>query len=466
MKTRFCPSPTGFIHLGNARTALFNYLLAKRDQAVFLFRVEDTDRARFQPEFDVALQEDMQWLGLNWDEGPGIEDENSPYYQSQRQAIYDEYYERLESVGMAYPCFCSDEELALVRRLQQARGKPPRYNGACRHLRSEQIEERRAQGLMPSLRFRVDEDQEVIFHDWVRGEQRFKTNDIGDFIIRRANGTASFMFCNAIDDALMGVTHALRGEDHLTNTPRQILILQALGLTPPHYGHISLIVASDGSPLSKRTGSRSIRELRDSGYLPIAVNNYMARLGHYYSQEQFMSLDELAQHFNIDSLSRSPAKFNVQQLHYWQKEAVMRLDFSAFVEWAARDLLSHVPESARPRFIDAVQPNVMFPEEVASWAKICFSDEPLIFSEEDLAVLKSTSADYFSIAKASYMQHSGDYHAVIDALKNQLGLKGKALFQPLRLALTGLAHGPELAKFMALMPESLVINRLARNFHA
>jgi glutamyl-tRNA synthetase len=466
MKTRFCPSPTGFIHLGNARTALFNYLLAKRDQAVFLFRVEDTDRARFQPEFDLALQEDMQWLGLNWDEGPGIEDENSPYYQSQRQAIYDEYYERLESVGMAYPCFCSDEELALVRRLQQARGQPPRYNGACRHLSSEQIAEKRAQGLMPSLRFRVDEDQEVVFHDWVRGEQRFKTNDIGDFIIRRANGTASFMFCNAIDDALMGVTHALRGEDHLTNTPRQILILQALGLNPPHYGHISLIVAADGSPLSKRTGSRSIRELRENGYLPIAVNNYMARLGHYYSQEQFMSLDELAQHFNIDSLSRSPAKFNLQQLHYWQKEAVMRLDFLAFLEWVGKAHMGLVPESARAAFVDAVQPNVMFPEEVAAWASICFSDEALIVSAEDLVVLKATDLAYFDLAKHTYLQARGDYHAVIDALKNQFGLKGKALFQPLRLALTGLAHGPELAKFMALMPESLVINRLSRNFHA
>lgn len=465
MKTRFCPSPTGFIHLGNARTALFNYLLAHGREATFLLRIEDTDRERFQPEFDSSLQQDLQWLGLHWDEGPGIDDDLAPYYQSERQPIYDEYYERLITTKSAYPCFCSDDELALARRIQLSRGKPPRYSGTCRSLTAEEIQQKLAEGQKPTLRFRVDDNQEVVFHDWVRGEQRFNSSDIGDFIIRRANGTASFMFCNAIDDALMGVTHALRGEDHLTNTPRQILILQALGLTPPHYGHISLILAADGSPLSKRTGSRSIRELRADGYLPIAVNNYMARLGHHYPNEAFMTLSELAEQFTLDSLSKSPAKFNPQQLDYWQKEAVMRLSSAEFLQWAGAEALEAVPSDQQAAFIDAVQANVMFPSEVGFWARVCFAEAPLELAAPEAEVLAAAGPDYFSAAAAAYSAHPGNYAAIVAELKDQLGLKGKALFQPLRIALTGIAHGPELAKFLALMPAELVKQRLSRVSH-
>src|SRR3990167_7496803 len=459
MKTRFCPSPSGYIHLGNARTALFNYLHAHAQKGRFLFRVEDTDQERFKPEYDEALQADLHWLGLTWDEGPGKEDDQAPYYQSQRQAIYNDYYQRLESMGAAYPCFCSEEKLALMRKVQRSSGQPPRYTGVCRSLTPQEKADKMASGLKPTLRFRVEDHQEVVFHDLARGEQRFKTDDIGDFIIRRGNGMPSFMFCNAIDDALMGVTQAMRGEDHLTNTPRQILILQTLGLLPPTYGHISLIVGADGSPLSKRHGSRSIRELRQAGFLPAALNNYMARLGHYYPNEAFMSLEQLAQKFKMDSLSKSPAKFNLPQLYYWQKEAVTRLTADEFWQWAGPEVVRQIPVEKRALFVATVQSNVMFPEDVALWASICFQDQPLGFAEEEQKILHEAGFIYFQAAVVAYEKYGEDYHAIMNELKEKLQVKGKALFHPFRVALTGQAHGPELAKLLLLIKADIVMQR-------
>ena len=260
LKTRFCPSPTGFLHLGNMRTALFNALFAKNQQGTFLLRIEDTDKTRSEERYTDALCADLKWLGLQWNEGPGCDSAAGPYWQSQRQTVYDTYYQQLEAGNWVYPCFCTEQQLALARKLHISSGKPPRYTGICRNLTPEMVQEKCAQGLKPTLRFRVPLDQETVFHDLVRGDQRCNHHDMGDFIIRRADGTPPFMYCNAIDDALMGVTHALRGEDHLTNTPRQIMILKALNLPIPTYGHISLIVGADGTPLSKRNGSRASYE--------------------------------------------------------------------------------------------------------------------------------------------------------------------------------------------------------------
>lgn len=268
VKTRFCPSPTGLIHLGNIRTALFSALYALNQGGTFLLRIEDTDAERSEERYSQQLQDDLRWLGLDWQEGPVHDKGLGPYFQSERQSLYDDYYERLIVGGFAYSCFCSEEELALTRKIQRSQGKPPRYPGTCRALSEDERAEKLAQGLKPTLRFAVPNEATVEFEDLVRGKQIYKTEDMGDFIIRRGNGTSPFMFCNAIDDALMQVTHAIRGEDHLTNTPRQILILQALGLPIPSYGHIALIVGPDGSPLSKRHGSKSAVELREEGYLP------------------------------------------------------------------------------------------------------------------------------------------------------------------------------------------------------
>ncbi|HEY4972682.1 MAG TPA: glutamate--tRNA ligase, partial [Steroidobacteraceae bacterium] len=260
--TRFAPSPSGALHLGNARTALFNFLLARKHAGRFVLRIEDTDALRTQESMVAALCADLAWLGLHWDEGPDRPGAHGPYRQSQRTDIYQRYFERLESEQLAYACFCSNLELDLARRAQLAAGRPPRYAGTCRALSSAERAARLAQGRKPSLRFRVPSGQRIEFQDLVHGPQSFLSDDIGDFIIRRDDGSAAFFFSNALDDALMGVTHVLRGEDHLSNTPRQRLLLAALGMAPPHYGHVSLLVGDDGAPLSKRHGATGVSELR------------------------------------------------------------------------------------------------------------------------------------------------------------------------------------------------------------
>ena len=268
--TRFAPSPTGSLHLGNARTALFNFLLARQLGGQFLLRIEDTDLERSAERYLAELIDDLHWLGLGWDAGPDIGGAHEPYRQSQRNAIYAEYFARLATSGLVYPCYCTPLELEVSRRAQLAAGRPPRYAGTCRELSAGERDAKLAGGLKPSLRFRVPQGRSVEFHDFVRGAQRFASEDIGDFIVRRADGNAAFFFCNALDDALMGVTHVLRGDDHLTNTPRQILLLEALGLDIPQYGHVALLTGMDGAPLSKRHGSVSVREFRERGFLPQA----------------------------------------------------------------------------------------------------------------------------------------------------------------------------------------------------
>ena len=260
--TRFAPSPTGALHLGNARTALFNYLLARRAGGRFILRIEDTDLERSTDAYLTALVDDLRWLGIDWQEGPGIGGPAAPYRQSERSTLYADFQERLIVTGAAYPCYCTPSELELSRKAMLAAGKPPRYAGTCRELTAAQRRDRAARGLAATLRFRVHHGAEVAFDDFVHGPQRFATDEIGDFIVRRADGSAAFFFCNAVDDALMGITHVLRGADHLTNTPRQILVLGALGLQAPAYGHVSLIVGEDGAPLSKRHGAASLADLR------------------------------------------------------------------------------------------------------------------------------------------------------------------------------------------------------------
>lgn len=459
LKTRFAPSPTGLIHLGNARTALFNALLALGQQGVFLLRIEDTDKARSDESFTQGLMTDLQWMGLAWQEGPGHDLGNGPYWQSQRQAIYDRYYTDLQSANLAYPCFCTEQQLAIARKVQLASGKPPRYPGTCRHLSPEQVGEKLAKGMEFTLRFAVPLNEQVVFQDLVRGEQRFNTNDLGDFIIRRTDGTPPFMYCNAIDDALMGVTHALRGEDHLTNTPRQILILQALKLPVPHYGHISLIVGQDGSPLSKRHGSRSIQELRETGFLPEAIVNYLARLGHYYADDSFMPLSQLAVQFNVSHLGAAPAKFDANQMWYWQRTAVAQLSEERLWQWLGAKVQQLVPDEFRNEFITAVRSNITLPEDGLRWARILFENN-LPIPDENKPVLQQAGTAFFQTAMAAVDQHGTDYQAVNQVLQSKLGIKGKMLFQPLRVALTGELHGPEMAKVFHLLGKEKMLQRL------
>lgn len=464
IKTRFCPSPTGVMHLGNARTALFSALFAKAHEGIFLLRIEDTDRERSKPEYTEQLCHDLRQLGLYWQEGPYVGGKHAPYYQSERQAIYDHYYAKLEEQGLAYLCFCSEEELAWQRKTQLASGHPPRYPGTCRKLSKTEITAKLTQGLQPTLRFKVPEHGNITFQDAVKGEHSFAYSDIGDFIIRRTDGTSPFLFCNAIDDALMGVTHVLRGEDHLTNTPRQIMILQALGLPIPTYAHIPLIVGGDGSPLSKRHGSRSIKELLATGYLAKALYNYLARLGHYYETHELLELEELAKQFRLERIGRAPAHFDSQQLWHWQKLAIMAADTEQLWNWLDAETKQLIPQEKKIYFLEWVKPNIVFPLDTAKWAHICFTQD-ITYEPAAKAVLQYTEPAFFQAAITGMQEEGADYHRLVDYLKKRFNLSGKKLFQPLRCALTGEGSGPELAPLWQIMPEELLYQRFRQAIH-
>ena len=448
------------MHIGNIRTALFNSLFAEGSQGIFLLRIEDTDKSRSSEEFSVALMEDMRWLGLDWQEGPEVSNGEISYYQSERQAIYNRYYKQLEQANLVYPCFCTDAHLKLTRKLQQAAGQPPRYPGTCRNLSPQEIAEKQDQGIRPTLRFIVPQNHVVEFNDLVKGMQRFQTNDIGDFIIRRADGSASFLFSNAVDDSLMSVTHAMRGDDHLTNTPRQLLLLRALNLTEPTYGHVALILGSDGSPLSKRNGSRSVRELRDEGYLPLALNNYLARLGHYYESPEFMDFSSLAKNFATSNLGATPAHYDPSQLLHWQKEAIARCDSEHLWQWFG-DKVDKIVKEHKDDFINTVRHNVVFPKDALHWAEIFFT--PVVqYSTEAHEILKQASSQFFQTALTAVDSNGADFKAVSNAISQLLNIKGKALFQPLRVAMTGRLDGPEMPAIFKLLSVDGVKKRLAQ----
>lgn len=458
IRTRFSPSPTGMIHLGNARAALFSALFAAKNQGAFLLRIEDTDQSRSEHQFTDLLQDDLQWLGIQWQEGPGVKGLHGPYWQSQRHEIYARYYQQLAAAERAYPCFCTDQELTLNRKIQLSRGQAPRYPGTCRGLAKEEVAKYLAAGKVPALRFRVPLQTSIEFVDLVKGPQHFNSDDMGDFIIRRADGSSSFLFCNAIDDSLMEVTHVLRGEDHLANTPRQLMILQALQMRTAHYGHLSLITGDDGAPLSKRHGSFSLHDLREQGYLPLAVLNYLARLSHAYHEQKLMSFVELAEHFQLEKLSRASARFDLNQLRHWQKETVLALNATEVWEWVGKNLQAEVPEEKQHLFIKLVQENALFPNDAIKWKKILF-EHNLQFTEEQIAILQTAGKGFFSVAQKAVEQQGAELKAVLDELKMQLNLSGKGLFMPIRLALTAEQQGPELLHIVSLLGVEEVLRR-------
>lgn len=459
--TRFAPSPTGELHLGNARTALFNYLLARRTGGRFLLRIEDTDAQRSRESHLAVVLEDLRWLGLQWDGGPDREDGRGPYRQSQRGALYAGLFEALQRREAVYPCFCTPLELEAARRAQLGSGRPPRYTGTCRALSPEQRRSKAAQGLPATMRFRVPPGKRVEFVDLVHGPQSFLSDEIGDFVIRRADGTAAFFFSNAVDDAEMGVTHVLRGEDHLANTPRQLLILEALGLRAPAYGHVSLILGPDGAPLSKRHGATSVREFRESGYLATALVNHLFRLGHSSGEHGLLDLEAMARAFDPAHLGRASAHFDAQQLRVWQKEAAHRLPLDEARQWLAASVPAGLGESAMDAFLAAVLPNVVLPEDAQPWERIVFGPPPALDTEGEAIIRRA--GDGFFTAAAQAAAHSGnDLAAIASAVRAATGKKGAQLYMPLRLALTGRSHGPELAPLLKAMPAGQAHLRLAR----
>ncbi len=457
--TRFAPSPTGHLHLGNARTALLNYLAARHADGQFILRVEDTDEARSSEEFMRELFEDLRWLGLDWDAGPDVGGPHDTYRQQQRRGIYEEWLTRLDLAGLTYPCFCTPAELNIARKQQLAAGKPPRYPGTCRDLTEAQRAERLVSGKAAALRFRVPAGQIVSFVDLVHGEQRFNTDDIGDFIIRRADGSTAFFFSNTIDDALMGVTLVLRGDDHLTNTPRQILILQALELPIPQYAHVALLLGMDGAPLSKRHGDLSLRDLRRRGYLPGAVRNHLVRLGHSCVTDGWLDDAAMKAEFDLHRLGRAAARFDEAQLRHWQKEAVARLSEDEFLRWVNGQLPADLGPAQLSSFVAAVRHNVEFPADSRLWADVVFGTLPNV-EVEAFNSIREAGATFFDAA-LDLFGTIADFRQLAREIGQRTSRKGPALFMPLRAALTGVTHGPELAPLFALMSPDKIRQRFS-----
>jgi glutamyl-tRNA synthetase len=458
--TRFAPSPTGELHLGNARTALFSWLFARHHGGRFVLRIEDTDTERSKEFYTSALMDDLRWMGLEWDAGPGKAAAGEEYHQSRRGPVYARHSATLDARGLTYPCYCTPLELELSRKAQLAAGRPPRYAGTCRELSAEARVRKSAQGISPTTRFRVPTGKFVEFDDMVHGAQRFATDDIGDFILRRADGSAAFFFSNAIDDAEMDITHVLRGEDHLTNTPRQLLVLEALGLRAPTYGHLSLLVGADGAPLSKRHGATSVREFRERGYLPAALANHLFRLGHSSSENGVLPLDAMARHFTVKHLGRAPARFEESQLNAWQREVAHHMPLEESELWLAAETPRDIDPEQRRAFIAAIRPNVLLPSDVARWREVVYGPSPAL-DENALARVREAGAQFFRAAADAAAKDSS-LDSIVNAVKAATGAKGQALWKPLRLALTGSPEGPELAPLLKAMSNNAIHDRLNR----
>jgi nondiscriminating glutamyl-tRNA synthetase len=462
MRVRFAPSPTGHLHVGNARTALFNWLLARGHNGTFILRIEDTDAERSTRESELAILEDLRWLGLPWNEGVEVGGEFGPYRQSERLGIYQQHTAQLLAAGKAYYCFCTPETLEAQRKAALAAGLPPKYAGTCRHLSSEEVDRRRAAGEHAAVRLRVPEHREVTFDDVVRGPVIFHTDVIGDPILVRSDGIPAYNYAVVIDDALMKVTHVIRGEDHISNTPRQILLYEAFGWTPPSFAHLSLVMGPDHAPLSKRHGATSVAEFRAKGYLPEALFNYLALIGWSPGQnEELLPADELARRFRLESVAHSAGVFDEDKLawanrHYLKLVEPDRLaslgapylaerrqivgDLSADARAWLRAVLPGLATSVDrlPQLADRLQTVFQFD------ARQTLATESIALELADRNARAVVGALAAELASAPRLVDRDTFRAAAARVKDRTGQKGKALFHPIRLALTGATEGPEL----------------------
>ena len=458
-KSRFCPSPTGLLHLGNLRTALLNVLLAIKSGGTFILRIEDTDAERSKTEFSEAVCDDLEWMGLGWQEGPRVGGPEDSYYQSERNSIYKSFYEKLLEQDLIYPCFTSDEELKIIRRNQMAAGEPPRYTGIWADASEEEIKKELEKGTQPVYRFRLPKDKTITFQDLVKGEQSFHTSDLDDFIVRKKDLSPTFMFANAIDDSLMGVNVVLRGDDHLSNTPRQIALLEALNLEIPEFIHVALFTGDDGAPLSKRNGSLSVKELKEIGYFPQAVINYLSRVGHTISDNELRDLEALSSVFNVDNISTSPSRIDHDQLKFWQKNVIESKSLEELSSWLESHLKNLPKDIDKDSFVGLIKDNIVFPDEAVEYLDNLFVNSLSTFKEvEDL--IKQSGNDFFETAEKIVKDNWGDWSKTMKLIGEETGAKGKDLFMPIRASITGQLSGPELDQVTEVMGQERVLRRL------
>jgi nondiscriminating glutamyl-tRNA synthetase len=467
MRVRFAPSPTGHLHVGNARTALFNWLLARGQKGTFILRIEDTDLERSTRESEQAILDDLRWMGLQWDEGVDAGGDYGPYRQTERMQSYVDHTHRLLAQGKGYYCFCSAETLEAHRKSQLAAGLPPKYAGTCRNLPAPDAQRRKDAGEPAVVRLRVPEGREVVFNDIVRGEVAFHTDVIGDPVLVRSDGIPAYNFAVVIDDALMKVTHVIRGEDHISNTPRQILLYEAYGYPPPAFAHLSLVMGPDHAPLSKRHGATSVREFRQKGYLPEALVNYLALIGWSPGDnEELLPADELARRFRLENVAHSAGVFDEDKLawvnrHYLKSCDPVRL--ARLAEPFLRErgqILGDLSDEAR-RWLEAVLPGMAASvdrlPQLADRLDTVFRFEPAR-DPLDAALVRALAEE---LASADRLTDKEAFRGLANRVKERTGLKGKLLFHPIRVILTGAHEGQELDLIVPAIDRAVDLGGLA-----
>lgn len=474
IKVRFAPSPTGPLHIGGARSALFNWLWARHTQGSFVLRIEDTDLERSQRKYEDEILKSLKWLGLDWDEGVDVGGPSDSYRQTERLAIYERYTQELLAAGHAYPCFCTDEELAAERAEQLRQGQDVKYSGKCCHLTAAEITANKAAGLPYCIRLRIPQDQPFIVDDMVRGAVSFDPKTIGDFVIAKSDGIPTYNYAVVIDDHLMGITHVVRAEEHLSNTPRQLAVYNALNFPQPKFAHISLILGNDRQKMSKRHGATSLMQYREMGYLPEAMLNFLALLGWSPTdEEEIMTPAELIAAFTLERVTKSPAVFDINKLNYINQQHMKRLSTEDLGDmarpfWEKSDLQAAISSLSPSRYellVTALHDRLVcladFPEQAAIFFR------RLEWEEEALNVLKSETAQQslnlflqnLPLADASPAEIKKALKALIKTHK----INGKDFYIPLRSALTGMLHGVDLPYLIAFWGQDEVQARISKS---
>lgn len=478
IRLRYAPSPTGFLHIGNARTALFNYLFARANDGDFIIRVEDTDLARNIEAGEESQLRNLRWLGIDWDESVDKGGDYGPYRQSERKDIYQKYADQLIEEGKAYRCYMTSEELEAEREAQIERGVMPRYGGKHANLSTEEEQALIDEGRTPSVRIRVPQNVTYTFDDLVKGPVSFESENIGDWVILKKDGMATYNFACAIDDHLMEISHVLRGDDHISNTPKQMMVYEALDWEYPVFGHMTLIVNEQKRKLSKRDAGilQFIEQYKDLGYLPEALFNFIALLGWTpEGEEEVFSQSEFIERFDEKRLSKSPAFFDKQKLMWINNQYMKTKDSDEVFEMAVKFLEAEglvktdrnaEEEDWAKRLVALYQPQMSYAAEIVALSEQFFKAE-VTYTEDAKEVLAQEHIPTLLPALKSALENLSDeaftpenIKAAIKAVQKETGFKGKQLFMPVRAAVTGETRGPELPDAISLIGREIVLNRL------
>lgn len=480
VRVRFAPSPTGELHLGNVRTALFNWLFARHYGGQLILRIEDTDVARSTEEAEHAILDGLRWLSLDWDEGPERDGDVGPYHQSRRLDIYRGHVEQLLREGQAYRCYCSPERLESMRREQRRRGQPPGYDGHCRDLTTDEANRYKVQGIEPVVRFRTPNEGQTLFHDLLRGEIGFHNDSLDDFVILKSDGYPTYHLASVVDDHLMAVSHVLRADDWIPSSPRHVLLYHAFGWDPPSYIHLPLILDQDGGKLSKRAGDISVATFRQRGYLPEAIVNYLALLGWSPGDTQeLLTVDELTNRFTWERISASPAIFDLERLNWFNKWYIRHLPLEriarevtpflreAYGEDERSSGTAYSPQAWLELLVDNVREELDSLSEIPAHVGFAFLDA-LSYTAEAREVLSEMTAGGVLEAFIEKVKPVEvlDVHGADSLLadlrsqfKQQAGLGARQVMFALRGSLTGSLHGPNLAAIVALLGKDRCIQR-------